>query len=129
MKTSKHEVLTETKGPRSSAKPLAKTMRRRILVAGMNLTVVLAAGPAAVLTSCPTRPVCNGTCNSPLDTDDCAMCCGSKDAAYDCCDQAFVNQPGLHTLCQSHVRERFGDEITGPMATTRGRQCHREHRT
>ena len=46
----------------------------------------------APMSSCP-RPTCNGSCPNPADTDDCAMCCGSKEDCHRCCEDAYGDDP------------------------------------
>lgn len=59
------------------------------------------------MSSCPGRPICNGSCGAPADTDDCAMCCnGGEEDCQQCCQDAYEGDPKWNT-CSANCDRRW----------------------
>lgn len=66
----------------------------------------------AKLNGCPT-PVCNGACGAPADADDCAMCCGGRTSANDCCNDSYEQGSPEWSQCSRAVNARW-PSVGGP---------------
>lgn len=64
------------------------------------------------------RPKCDGSCGSPADTDDCAMCCNTEREGNDCCDRSYPRGSNANVECHNYVTRRWSGEFSGPVVPT-----------
>lgn len=66
---------------------------------------------------CDRQPTCDGSCPSPADLDDCALCCNTSEReGLDCCASNYPAGSDERMTCENNVARRWsGGQTGGPV--------------